>query len=158
MLRLVLDTNVVLDLLHFRDAAAAPLLQVLQSGKAVAFRSAACFDELTRVLNYPEFGIAGEDVQRILEVYARLTLHCEAVADQSLPKCRDPDDQKFLELAHAARADILVTKDKALLALAHRMLRLSCLRILLPAQACARLADDVYKPSGKSIVPGHEST
>jgi predicted nucleic acid-binding protein len=37
-----------------------------------------------------------------------------------LPQCRDPDDQKFLELAMAANADVLVTKDRALLELARR--------------------------------------
>ena len=38
----------------------------------------------------------------------------------TLPACRDPDDQKFLELALAARAQCLLTKDHALLELARR--------------------------------------
>jgi predicted nucleic acid-binding protein len=46
-----------------------------------------------------------------------------------LPACRDPDDQKFLESALAARAEFLVTKDRALLDLARRALRF---RILTP--------------------------
>jgi predicted nucleic acid-binding protein len=37
-----------------------------------------------------------------------------------LPQCRDPDDQKFLELAVAANADVLITKDRALLDLSRR--------------------------------------
>jgi hypothetical protein len=37
-----------------------------------------------------------------------------------LPRCRDPDDQKFLELARACRADLLLTRDRALLELARR--------------------------------------
>ena len=37
-----------------------------------------------------------------------------------LPRCVDPDDQKFLELALAARADVLLTKDHKLLELARR--------------------------------------
>ena len=37
-----------------------------------------------------------------------------------LPRCADPDDQKFLELALAARADVLITKDHKLLELARR--------------------------------------
>jgi predicted nucleic acid-binding protein len=48
-----------------------------------------------------------------------------------LPVCRDPDDQKFLEAALAARADFLVTKDQALLELAQRV---SQFRILTPAE------------------------
>ena len=41
---------------------------------------------------------------------------------QDLPRCSDPHDQKFLELALAAQADVLVTKDQALLELARRKL------------------------------------
>jgi len=41
-----------------------------------------------------------------------------------LPGCRDPDDQKFLEIAGAAGAATLITRDKALLRLArHRLVR-----------------------------------
>ena len=45
-----------------------------------------------------------------------------AAAVAALPRCSDPDDQKFLELARAAQADVLVTKDQALLDLARRKL------------------------------------
>lgn len=45
-----------------------------------------------------------------------------AAVPASLPRCRDPHDQKFLELALAAQADALVTKDQALLELARRKL------------------------------------
>ncbi|HWA39425.1 MAG TPA: PIN domain-containing protein, partial [Burkholderiales bacterium] len=40
---------------------------------------------------------------------------------RALPRCADPDDQKFLELAAAAAADALVTKDAALLRLRARL-------------------------------------
>jgi len=38
----------------------------------------------------------------------------------ALPKCRDPGDQMFIELADAANADALVTGDEDLLVLARR--------------------------------------
>jgi predicted nucleic acid-binding protein len=34
--------------------------------------------------------------------------------------CTDPDDQKFLDAAFSAAADLLLTRDKALLKLARR--------------------------------------
>lgn len=37
-----------------------------------------------------------------------------------LPRCKDRDDQKFLELAARCQVDILVSKDKALLRLKGR--------------------------------------
>ncbi|BBO21137.1 MAG: putative toxin-antitoxin system toxin component, PIN family [Burkholderiales bacterium] len=132
MIRLVLDTNVVLDLLHFGDPAVAPLRQALRDGRAAAFGNAACRGELAHVLSRAEFKIGDDDVRRMLEAYDALVRPCDAVADGNLPPCRDADDQKFLELAQAARADLLVTKDKALLALAKKARRLG-FRIATPA-------------------------
>lgn len=57
-----------------------------------------------------------------------------------LPLCRDPDDQKFLELAQAAKAGLLVTKDKALLALAKKADRFG-FRIAAPAGAAVILEE-----------------
>ena len=49
-----------------------------------------------------------------------------------LPRCRDADDQIFLEAALAARADVLVTKDRALLELNRRRTRALPFRIAPP--------------------------
>ena len=140
MLRLVLDTNVVLDLLHFDDPAVAPLRRALQEGKAACIGNAACRDELAHVLSYPQFKIPEHEARRILDEYAVLALPCESAGAElpPLPQCRDPDDQKFLERAQAAKADLRVTKDKALLALARKVGRLG-LQILTPTQAVARM-------------------
>ena len=49
-----------------------------------------------------------------------------------LPVCSDKDDQKFLEVARDASADILVTKDKALLKLARKTAQAGLFRIMVP--------------------------
>jgi putative PIN family toxin of toxin-antitoxin system len=142
MLRLVLDTNVVLDLLHFRDVSVEPILQALRSGRAECFTQEACLGELASVLAYPQFKLDEGQASRILDEYAVLARHCDDTPDNPLaplPQCRDPDDQKFLALAQRARADMLVTKDKALLALARKAHRLAGVRILTPSQAAACL-------------------
>jgi putative PIN family toxin of toxin-antitoxin system len=137
---LVLDTNVALDLLHFDDPAVAPIRRALQAGKAACIGNAACRDELAHVLSYPQFKIPEHEARRILDEYAALVQPCEATGAilPPLPQCRDPDDQKFLELAQAAKADLLVTKDKALLALAKKSGRCG-FRIATPAGAAELL-------------------
>ena len=51
----------------------------------------------------------------------------------ALPRCTDPDDQKFIELAVAAGALALVSKDRAVLKLSR--LCAPVFRIMTPAEA-----------------------
>lgn len=132
--RLVLDTNVVLDLLHFLDLTAAPILQAIENRRAQCYASQASLAELKRVLAYPEFDL-GVSAQTALmaqyESWINVT-HTVANVHPKLPRCADPDDQMFLELAASVPADWLITKDKALLALRHRV---SDFKILTPVEA-----------------------
>ena len=63
----------------------------------------------------------------------------ESLDSAALPVCRDADDQKFLELARACRADFLVTKDLLLLELDRRKARRAPFGIVTPAQLVATL-------------------
>jgi len=146
--RLVLDTNVWLDWLVFDDPAVAPIRDAVAGKRAEVYMDAACEAELARVLAYDlgKHTISAEAqancIERCRSVAKRLdttasatpmapatatepaTAHAPstATAATGLPRCSDPDDQKFLELALAAKADVLVTKDRALLDLARRRL------------------------------------
>lgn len=123
-MRLVLDTNVWLDWLVFDDPAVGPIRAAVQQGRAKVFIDAACEAELARVLAYPLGRIRLDAAAQAacLAECRRLTGGGDAVAplDCELPACSDPEDQKFLELARDCRADLLVTKDRALLALRRR--------------------------------------
>ena len=118
---LILDTNVVLDLLYFDDAIARPLLHALEDGHARCAASAATLEELRRVLAYPGFAL---EPARQAALFGHYQTLAEAVAvqqpDPALPRCSDPDDQKFIELAAATRAQGLVSRDRALLKLRRR--------------------------------------
>ena len=120
MLRLVLDTNVVLDLLHFADPAATPLFAALEAGRARCFADHASLGELARVVGYAEFGLSETAGTALVERYRQLVVTIGPGSVPKLPQCRDPDDQKFLELAFRSQADLLVSKDKALLKLKGR--------------------------------------
>jgi putative PIN family toxin of toxin-antitoxin system len=137
MRRLVLDTNVWLDWLVFRDAGLAHLKLAIAERRAEVFIDAACSAELQRVLAY-DLGRHRIDAAAQVAALAesrRVAQGIDVAAPDAerlrMPKCRDPDDQKFLDLALAARADVLVTKDHALLELARRV---RPFRILPPAK------------------------
>ncbi len=150
-LRLVLDTNVWLDWLAFDDTTIAPLKLAHAEGGIEIFSDEACTRELIAVLNY-DLGkrsldagtqkIKFAEFQRLVRPHPNPTPlrrgGSESVATP-LPKCRDPDDQKFLELARDCGADYLVTKDKALLVLARRKTRPPPCRIVTPPQMGAIL-------------------
>ena len=142
-LRLVLDTNVWLDWLVFADAGVAPIQNTVARGGAIVCISAACEAELNRVLGYPLSGHAlGADAQAAALAQCRDvtrvvhgTNHDFAPhAIAALPRCADPDDQMFLELARDSGADMLITKDRDLLALATRKVTPLPFRILTPRE------------------------
>ena len=134
--RIVLDTNVCLDLFVFRDPRWVRLDAALRAGSIDAVTRADCRTEWLIVLEYPHLPLDAASRQTSRAEFDAL-IRClpEASRDQSpvkLPLCRDPDDQKFLELARDASAAVLLTKDKALLRLARWTRRAGMFAILPP--------------------------
>jgi len=116
--RLVLDTNVLLSALLFPAASLSWLRHAWQSEAVVPLASQATTLELLRVLSYPKFRLTEQEREDLLADYLPW---CETVVvanPPTVPYCRDPFDQPFLELAAAGSADALVTGDDDLLALA----------------------------------------
>lgn len=117
-MRLVIDTQVWLDWLVFDDASVAPMRAAIEANHADVVIDDACLAELERVLAYPLKRTV--DVQACLSQCLQVAMKVEHDVAPKLPLCRDPDDQKFLELAAAAKADCLVTRDRELLRLTRR--------------------------------------
>jgi len=132
--RVVLDTNVCLDLFAFRDPRWHLLNEALAQGRLEAVTRADCRKEWELVLAYPKLPL--DDSERkaaMAEFDTRVKLLDAPPSDlPALPKCRDQDDQKFLELAHASNAGLLITKDKVLLKLGRRIAKMGLFRILSP--------------------------
>jgi len=137
-LRLILDTQIWLDWLVFDDPGVRALRAAVEQGGAQVFMDAACDAELERVLAYDlgRHSIAAAAQAAALAQARRLSRRIEnkltAAERAGLPRCRDPDDQIFLEAALAARADVLVTKDRALLELTRRRTRALPFRVSPP--------------------------
>ena len=130
---LVLDTNTVLALWMFRDPALEALRAWIDAGSCRLVSRADALEELRRVLAYAQFGL---DPGRQDGLRARYIDRIAVLADDAdagtLPSCRDPDDQKFLDLAVARRCAWLVSKDRALLDLARAARRRFGLAIVPP--------------------------
>lgn len=142
--RVVLDTNVMLDLFVFRDPRWRRLLEAMQGGAVEAVTRADCKMEWSLVLAYDHLKLDEARRAAIEAEAAALVTLLEAAPlappDVKLPVCRDPDDQKFLELAQQAEAAVLISKDKALLKLARKAAKLGLFRILPPEAWVAEMA------------------
>jgi uncharacterized protein len=115
--RLVIDTNVLVSALIFKDSRHLPLRQAWQQSRITPLMGIATYRELKRVLGYPMFKL--EDPQ-IVEAVALIGPYIEWVTIDAehaatLPKCSDRDDQKFLQVALCGKADALLSYDRALL-------------------------------------------
>lgn len=119
-MRVVLDTNVVISAILFRHGPTVTLRQAWMAGHFRPLTDRPCTDELIRTLSYPKFQLSPSDIHALLADYLPFSEIVDKADHEALelPLCRDPDDQKFLVLAELGRADVLVTGDKALLALA----------------------------------------
>ena len=118
----VLDTNIVIDLLHFADPRARTLREAIDRGELTCFTDQPCLAELERVTAYPQFALDDDAREALLANYRHFVGVCEADGpeDYALPRCRDADDQKFLVLAVRCRAELLITRDRGLLTLARQ--------------------------------------
>lgn len=115
-MRVVIDTNVLIGAFLFRNSKSRRAYDLaLERGKVLL--SFPTFDELADVLYREKLDkyIIDEERSRLIEDYvniAELTL-----VNTKLMDCRDPKDDKFLELAVDGKANCIVTGDKDLLVL-----------------------------------------
>ena len=120
----VIDTNIVLDLLVFSDAASAHLKTALEARELDWLATPPMRDELARVLAYPQivprlnfYRLTAEDVLAAFDQHTQIV----QIAPKASVTCRDADDQKFIDLAVAHQA-LLLSKDQHVLSMRKRLL------------------------------------
>jgi putative PIN family toxin of toxin-antitoxin system len=117
--RVVLDTNVVLSALVFRGGAAAQVRQAWQRGLVLPLASTATVQELVRVLAYPKFRLSPAEQGELLADYLPYAQTVRIPPPPPMvPDCRDVLDLPFLHLAVTGKAQVLVSGDRDLLAIA----------------------------------------
>ncbi len=121
-MRIVVDTNVVVSALVFERGRLGWLREAWTRGTVSPLIDTPCARELLRVLAYPKFRLSADEIQALLGGYLpyAITVDTDNYSGGRLPRCRDGHDQKFLMLAQAGHAEVLVTGDRALLELSGR--------------------------------------
>jgi uncharacterized protein len=119
IIRVVIDTNIVLSALVFSGGKVGVFRQLWQNNQFMPIVSKVTITELIRVLAYPKFKLTPTDREDLLADYLPF---CETIQTPidlpEIPPCRDPLDEPFLHLAIFGKADYLVTGDRDLLILA----------------------------------------
>lgn len=120
----VIDTNVLLDIFVFQDPRTEELRHGLLSQRLDAVRSNQTTTELKEVVARRKFDLSSERQQEILDQWQACSRSMDETLIQTAPwKCKDQDDQIFLDLAYTLRPCILLSKDKQVLRFYKRALR-----------------------------------
>jgi len=106
-LRLVLDTNIIVSAALQPDGLQRTVLLLATAKPATLYVTQAILDEYRDVLTRPEVNIRKGLRNQLLQL-VRGRAHT-VKPSRLLQVTKDPDDDKFLECADAARADYLVT-------------------------------------------------
>jgi len=109
--RVVVDTNVVVSALVFRAGRTSWMRSAWSSGSVAPVVSEPTITELLRVLAYPKFALTQEEIDELLAEYLPFA---EVWTDEVPPsgvRVPDVDDTMFVDLAVAAKADMLVSGD-----------------------------------------------
>lgn len=121
----VLDTNIVLDIYLFQDPKVVTVHERLVTGQMRWIATQRMRDELARVLAYPHIerwmSYHQCDAGSVLEKVDPLwTPVADAAPAPASLRCRDRDDQIFIDLALAHGA-LLLSKDREVLRLQRRL-------------------------------------
>ena len=112
-MKVVCDTNVLVSGLLF-GGSSQEILRLVGRGAISNYTSPEILRELETVLLRPKFGLTGDQVTGILHELRNL-FETVIPSTQILDVKTDPDDNRILEAALAARAQFIISGDKDLL-------------------------------------------
>ncbi len=115
-LTIVLDTNTIVSALCFPQSIVRQAFnRAINEHQIIA--SSATWEELMEVINRPKFDKYVPSKERLLFLETVKQRVNFKEPTETITDCRDPKDNKFLELAVTANADFIVTGDLDLLIL-----------------------------------------
>lgn len=107
MIRVVLDTNIIVSALLQPLGPPAQLLTIALGGSMQLCVSGSIYAEYEEVIRRPRFQRSEEIIAATLEAIREKALWVRPT--ERVAVCPDPDDDVFLECAQAARAEYLAT-------------------------------------------------
>lgn len=107
MIRVVIDTNVVVSAALTRAGLPAAVMDLVADGQIVACFSPAILEEYREVLSRARIGIDLAQAELLLELLSSVGVLVHPVAALNITP--DPDDDMFIECAEEAGADFLIT-------------------------------------------------
>jgi putative PIN family toxin of toxin-antitoxin system len=114
--RFVFDTNAIISaVLLKRSVSRQAFDKAIDQGELLV--SAETIDELNRVLGRPDFAKYVTEDERLAFLAVLLREAKLVEVTEAVRECRDPRDDKFLELAVSGKAVCIVTGDQDLLVL-----------------------------------------
>jgi putative PIN family toxin of toxin-antitoxin system len=118
-MRVVVDTNILVRAVIRPHGTVGPVLLRLRQGDYTLLYARSLLEELIDVLNRPrireKYRLTDWDIQTIIGL---ILLRGESVTPtERIVACRDPKDDKVLEVAVTGKADVIVSGDQDLLTL-----------------------------------------
>ena len=114
--KVVVDINVLVSALLF-GGKPGKLIPLWQRGTMKPLASKEIIEEYLRVLTYPKFKLAEEDINFLL--YQEILPYFDVIDVEPGPRIikKDPEDDKFIRCALAGKAKWIISGDRHLLAL-----------------------------------------
>lgn len=121
----VLDTNIVLDILLFKDTKVQPLSEAIAADNILPIGHLDTYFEFADVVSRPMFQLSDSQIDQLLHEWVKLhVVYLEPLSTDLF--CRDRDDNKFFNLAQVTGAEYLISKDKKVLKARGKAKRFGC--------------------------------
>lgn len=141
MIRIVLDTNLLVSALLKPDSNPDRIISLVKTEKVLLFISDTICDEITRVLFYPKIRkrltASDEELEKFIQLLRTVAIITSGTLDLP-PLAADPDDTKYLICAIEGRADYIVSGDHLT-----DLVQYQGIRIVTPAEFMQIISSDV---------------
>jgi putative PIN family toxin of toxin-antitoxin system len=114
--RFILDANVIISALLFKQSLPRQALDKARK-QGIVLMSQSIWSEISEVVARPKFDkyLSSQERQLFLLVFEQAVKFVDI--KETINACRDPKDDKYLELAINGKAECIVTGDRDLLVL-----------------------------------------